>query len=141
MTDLLVRELALAWEDLSSRHVGDRQRARELEALYDEARMADRSCLIAGSAISKPAMARLFGEAGPLSALLQLASAAAHGRSEPARSVRAAIMSADQDRRTGRPLFRAIINQMALPLVKRDRSTAPIITTRPAYRKCRARRR
>jgi transposase len=127
VTDLQARDLAFAWEDfeLAERR---RQTARqELEALYDEARIADPLLpdAVAGSVVSKAAMARLLGEAGPLSAysswrqLLRMAGANLRERKS------GKYVGQTRIARTGRPLLRAILNQMALPLVKRDRLFGP----------------
>jgi transposase len=121
-TDLLARELAFAWEDfeLAMRR---RQSARsELEALYDEARTIDRHLPdLSKAVISKAAMARLLGEAGPLSAysswrqLLRMAGLNLRERKSGTYVGKVRIA------RTGRALLRAILNQMALPLVRKDR--------------------
>jgi len=123
VTDLHARDLAFAWEDfeLAGRR---RQAARqELEVLYDEARMSDPllPTISVGSVVSKLAMAHLLGEAGPLSAysswrqLLRMAGANLRERKS------GKYVGQTRIARTGRPLLRAILNQMALPLVKRDR--------------------
>lgn len=123
VTDLHARDLAFAWEDFE---LADRRRhaaRKELEALYDEARMSDPLLppIAARSVVSKLAMARLLGEAGPLSSysswrqLLRMAGANLRERKS------GKYVGQTRIARTGRPLFRAILNQMALPLVKRDR--------------------
>lgn len=122
VTDLQVRELAIAWEDVEFA-LRRRETARvELEALYDEARMTDAKLPnTTGSAISKLAMARLLGETGPLSGysgwrqLLRIAGANLRERKS------GHYIGQTKIARTGRALLRAILNQMALPLVKRDR--------------------
>ena len=123
VTDLHARDLAFAWEDFE--HAARRrQTARaELEALYDEAKVFDPllPTVGAGSVVSKLAIARLLGEAGPLSAysswrqLLRMAGANLRERKS------GKYVGQTRIARTGRPLLRAILNQMALPLVKRDR--------------------
>jgi len=122
VTDLLAHELALAWEDfeLAARR---RQTARaELEALYDEARIADPFLPdTTGSAISKLAMARLLGEAGPLSAYSSWRQLLRMGGVNLRERKSGKYVGQTKIARTGRPLFRSIVNQMALPLVKRDR--------------------
>jgi len=127
VTDLQARDLAFAWEDFE---LAGRRRLtarRELEALYDEARMSDPLLppIIAGSVVSKLAMARLLGEAGPLSEysswrqLLRMAGANLRERKS------GKYVGQTRIARTGRPLLRAILNQMALPLVKRGRLFGP----------------
>jgi transposase len=123
VTDLHASDLAFAWEDFE--HAARRrQTARQaLEALYDEARTVDPLLppIVAGSVVSKLAMARLLGEAGPLNAysswrqLLRMAGANLRERKS------GKYVGQTRIARTGRPLLRAILNQMALPLVKRDR--------------------
>lgn len=123
VTDLHARDLAFAWEDFEL--AGRRRRAarKELEALYDEARRSDPllPSISTGSVVSKLAMARLLGEAGPLSAysswrqLLRMAGANLRERKS------GKYVGQTRIARTGRPLLRAILNQMALPLVKRSR--------------------
>lgn len=121
-SDLLTRELAFAWQDfeLATRR---RLTARlELEWLYDEARITDpRLPLTTGSGVSKLALARLLGEAGPLSAyaswrqLLRMAGVSLRERKS------GRYVGQTKITRTGRPLLRAIINQMALALVRQGR--------------------
>ena len=123
VTDLHARDLAFAWEDFEL--AGRRRQAarKELEVLYDEARMFDPllPTIFAGSVVSKLSMARLLGEAGPLSAysswrqLLRMAGANLRERKS------GKYVGQTRIARTGRPLLRAILNQMALPLVKRNR--------------------
>ncbi len=123
VTDLQARDLAFAWEDfeLAARR---RQSARtELEALYDEARLHDPLLPVikAGSVISKLAMARLLGEAGALTSysswrqLMRMAGMNLRERKS------GTYVGQTRITRIGRPMLRAILNQMALPLVKRDR--------------------
>ena len=122
VTDLEARELAFAWEDVE---LATRRRASariELEALYDEARLSDsRLPDPTGSAVSKLAMARFLGEAGPLSSyaswrqLMRMAGVNLRERKS------GKYVGQTKIARAGRPLLRSIINQMALPLVKRDR--------------------
>lgn len=125
-TDLAAHELALAWEDfeLATRR---RQSARtELEALYDEARIADPLLPDpAGSVISKLALARLLGESGPLSAYSSWRQLLRMGGVNLRERKSGKYVGQTRIARTGRPLFRAIINQMALPLVKRNRLYGP----------------
>lgn len=126
VTDLQAREFALAWEDveLARRR---RQAARvELEALYDAARAVDPKLPDThGSALSKLAMARFLGETGPLSGyrgwrpLLRIAGANLRERKS------GRYIGQTKIARTGRALLRAVLNQMALPLVKRDRLYGP----------------
>lgn len=122
VTDLLARELAYAWEDVeyASRR---RETARsELQSLYDEARTSDpRLPDTAGSAISKVALARFLGEAGPLSGYAGWRQLLRMGGVNLRERKSGKYVGKTMIARTGRALFRSIINQMALPLVKRDR--------------------
>lgn len=122
VTDLQARELALAWEDVELAMRRRDAARRELEALYDEARAGDpRLPDTSGTPISKAAFARLLGETGPLSdygswrQLLRMAGLNLRERKS------GKFVGQVRIARTGRPLIRAIVNQMALPLVKRDR--------------------
>lgn len=125
-TDLLAHELALAWEDveIATRR---RENARtELEALYDEARLADRQLPDpAASAVSKVALARLLGESGPLSGYSSWRQLLRMGGVNLRERKSGKYVGQTKIARSGRPLFRAIVNQMALPLVKRDRLYGP----------------
>lgn len=122
VTKLLGRELAYAWEDVEFA-VRRRETARvELEALYEEARVRDRRLPdTAGSAISKLALARFLGEAGPLSGYQSWRQLLRVGGVNLRERKSGKYVGKTMIARTGRALFRAIINQMALPLVKRDR--------------------
>jgi len=122
VSDLLVRELAFAWEDFES---AARRRATarvEMESLYDEARMADPLLpVMTGSGVSKLALARLLGEAGPLSAYTSWRQLLRMGGVNLRERKSGTYVGQTKITRAGRPLFRAIINQMALALVRRDR--------------------
>lgn len=122
VTDLLARELAYAWEDVEFA-IRRRETARaELQALYDEARASDsRLPDTTGSAISKVSFARFLGEAGPLSGYQSWRQLLRVGGVNLRERKSGTYVGKTMIARTGRALFRAIINQMALPLVKRDR--------------------
>jgi transposase len=122
VSDLQVRELAFAWEDVD---LALRRRAAarvELEALYDEARASDGSLPdLAGGVVSKVAFARLLGETGPLSDYSSWRQLMRMGGVNLRERNSGTYVGKIRIARSGRPLFRAIVNQMALPLVKRDR--------------------
>ena len=122
VSDLFARELAFAWEDVELA-IRRRTTARtELEALYDEARASDPQLPdTSGSGISKAAFARLLGEAGPLSDYASWRQLLRMGGVNLRERKSGKYVGQTRIARTGRPLFRAIVNQMALPLVKRDR--------------------
>ena len=126
VTDLCARELALAWEDVELA-LGRRQTARtELETLYDEARAADPQLpLFVTGVISKAALARFLGETGPLSNYRSWRQLLRMGGLNLQERKSGTYVGKTRIARTGRPLFRAIVNQMALPLVKRDRLYGP----------------
>lgn len=120
VTDLQARELALAWEDVELA-MRRRQTARaELEALYDEARGLDpRLPETAGSPISKVAMARLLGETGPIDGYRSWRQLLKMGGLNLRERKSGTYIGKVKIARAGRPLIRSIVNQMALPLVKR----------------------
>jgi transposase len=122
VTDLLVRELAFAWEDVELA-IRRRESARvELEALYEEATTTDPLLPdTSDSAISKVALARLLGESGPLSGYNSWRQLLRMGGVNLRERKSGKYVGKTMIARTGRSLFRSIINQMALPLVKRDR--------------------
>lgn len=126
VTDLLGRELAYAWEDVEFA-IRRRETARaELEALYDEARMSDPKLPdTTGSAVSKVAFARFLGEAGPLSGYSSWRQLMRVGGVNLRERKSGKYVGMTMIARTGRALFRCVINQMALPLVKRDRLFGP----------------
>ena len=122
VTDAMAHELALAWEDFELA-VRRRDSARiELEALYDEARLTDPHLPDpTGSPVSKIALARLLGESGPLSAYASWRQLFRMGGVNLRERKSGRYVGQTKISRAGRPRFRAIVNQMALPLVKRDR--------------------
>jgi len=122
VSELLAHELELAWHDLELAEQRRKNARRELEQLYDEARAGDPQLPnTAGGVISKGALARFLGEAGPLSdyqswrQLLRMGGVTLRERKS------GKYIGQTKITQTGRPLYRAVINQMALPLVKRDR--------------------
>jgi transposase len=126
VTDLLARELAYAWEDVEFA-MRRRETARvELQALYDEARTTDPLLPdTAGSAISKVAFARFLGEAGPLTGYASWRQLLRMGGVNLRERKSGKYVGKTMIARTGRALFRSIINQMALPLVQRNRLYGP----------------
>jgi transposase len=126
VAELLGHELAMVWEELEL-HERRRADARDsLDRLYDEARLLDpRLPEAAKGVMSKTALARLIGELGPLSdftswhQLLKMAGMNLCERKSGKYAGQTKIS------RSGRSGARAILNQMALPLVKRDRLFGP----------------
>lgn len=142
VTELCARELALAWEDVELA-LQRRQTARtELEALYDEARAADAHlphCTT--GVISKAALARFLGETGPLSDYASWRQLLRMGGLNLQERKSGTYVGKTRIARTGRPLFRAIVNQRLSLWSSGIASMALIIITRPVSRRCRARRR
>jgi len=126
VSDLLAHELALAWQDLDLAD-GRREHARlQLERLYDEARTSDPHLPeTAGSVLSKSALARFLAETGPLSDYCGWRPLMRMGGVNLRERKSGMYVGQTRIARTGRPLCRAILNQMALPLVKRDRIYGP----------------
>ena len=112
--------LALAWEEWQL-HQQRRAAARErLESLYDQARLLDpRLPAPVHRVISKCMLARLFGELGPIDdfhhwrQLLRYAGMNLRER-QSGRYVGLIKIS-----RKGRPQLRRVLNQIALPLVRK----------------------
>lgn len=122
VNELLAHELELAWQDLELAERRRENARRQLEQVYDEARAADpRLPDTAGAVISKTALARFLGEAGPLSDYRSWRQLLRMGGVNLRERKSGKYIGQTRITRTGRPLYRAVINQMALPLVKRDR--------------------
>ena len=122
VTDVLVHELELAWADLEVAQARRKHARQELESLYEEARCGDpRLPDTTGTAISKVSMARFLGEAGPLDGYRSWRQLLRMGGVNLRERKSGKYVGQTKIARTGRPLFRAIINQMALPLVRRGR--------------------
>lgn len=120
--EFLEFELKLAWEELDM-HVSRRAQARAaLEGLYDEAQQDDAQLPSAEpGVISKVALARLLGELGPLrdfSSWRQLLKMSGLNLCERKSGK---FVGQTKISRTGRAGARAVLNQITLPLVKRDR--------------------
>lgn len=126
VTAVVERELTLAWEDLELA-AARRQEARGvLESLYDEARsMDDHLPDVTGSPIAKSAFARFLGEAGPLSDYASWKQLLRMGGVNLRERKSGKYVGQTKIARTGRPLYRAIINQMALAVVRHDRLYGP----------------
>ena len=104
-------------------HVSRRAQARvALEGLYDEAQQDDAQLPSAEpGVISKVALARLLGELGPLrdfSSWRQLLKMSGLNLCERKSGK---FVGQTKISRTGRAGARAVLNQITLPLVKRDR--------------------
>ena len=125
VNELLAHEMELAWQDLELAEQRRENAHRQLEQLYDEARVVDpRLPETTGSGISKTALARFLGEAGPLSDYRSWRQLLRMGGVNLRERKSGRFVGQTRITRTGRPR-RAVINQMALPLVKRDRLFGP----------------
>ena len=90
--------------------------------MYDEARAGDPRLPGAHEGVvSKGALARLFGELGPMSDYGSWRQALRMGGLNLCERKSGRYVGQTKISRKGRPLVRVILNQMALPLVKRDR--------------------
>lgn len=126
IAELLEHELTLIWEELEL-HQDRRRQAREaLERLYDEARLDDPQLpQPQRGVISKVALARLVGELGPFRdftswrQLLKMSGLNLYERKS------GKYIGQTKISRTGRAGARAVLNQVALPLVKRTQLYGP----------------
>ncbi len=122
IADLLEHELSLVWEELAL-HLARRREARgAIELLYDEARADDPQLPQSQhGVITQAALGRLVGELGPLrdfSSWRQLLKMAGLNLCERKSGT---YIGQTKISRTGRAGARAVLNQITLPLVKRDR--------------------
>ncbi|HEX8407420.1 MAG TPA: transposase [Thermoanaerobaculia bacterium] len=126
MADLLERELRLVWEELELHENRRRQARQALESLYDEARLDDTQLPEPQrGVISKLALARLVGELGPFrdfSSWRQLLKMSGMNLCERKSGK---YIGQTKISRTGRAGARAVLNQVALPLVKRNQLYGP----------------
>ena len=124
--ELLEHEMALAWEDLELQEAR-RQKARtHIETLYDEIRTEDpRLPSAQPGVISKTALARLFAEVGPLGDYHSWRQVLRMGGLNLCERKSGKYVGQTKISRTGRSSIRVILNQIALPLVKRDRLFGP----------------
>lgn len=122
LTDALEAELALAFSDVAL-HTERRVAARlRLEELYDEARGDDPKLpALERAVISKAAFARLLGELGPLTDYGSWRQALRMGGLNLCERKSGRYTGQTRTSRKGRPGVRVVLNQMALPLARRDR--------------------
>ena len=122
ITDLQAREFSLAWEDFERASERRATARAALEALYDEARLADPLLPDTSTGvISQVALARFLGETGPLSGYSSCQQLLRMGGINLRERKSGTYIGQTKITRRGRPLYRSIVNQIALPLVKRDR--------------------
>ena len=126
VTALFERELILAWLDFELAESRRKEARVALEDLYDEARSTDDHLPeLAGTPIAKAAFARFLGEAGPLSGYSSWKQLLRMGGVNLRERKSGKYVGQTRIARTGRPLYRAIINQMALATVRRNRLYGP----------------
>jgi transposase len=118
---VVVDQLALAWEELA-RHSDRRERARlKLEELYDEARREDpRMPEPVKGVASKIGLARLFAETGPLDDFASWRQVLRYGGLNLCERKSGKYKGQTKISRKGRPQLRRILNELVLPLVRRN---------------------
>ena len=125
VTEAIERELVIVWEELEL-HERRREEARaQLEQLYAEARTADPKLPDTKGVISVCTMARLLGEFGPLGDYAGARSLQKMAGLNLCERKSGTYKGLTKIARSGRPGARAILNQIALALVRRDRLFGP----------------
>jgi transposase len=125
-TDLLAHELALAWTDLETAIIRRAGARAALESLYTEARGADSR--LPGEHrgfVSTLSLARFFAETGPLDDFESYRQVLKFGGLNLAERKSGKYVGVTKISRCGRVRLRSVLNQMTLPLVKRDRLYGP----------------
>jgi len=119
--ELAQHQLALAWEELQ-RHDDRRARARgKLEALYLEARAADsRLPEPVRGVVSLIGLARLFAEVGPLDDFASWRQVLRYGGLNLCERKSGKYQGQTKISRKGRPQLRRVLNELVLPLVRRQ---------------------
>lgn len=117
--EFLRAQLAQAWQDWQL-HEARRDEARtHLETLYDEARALDpRLPEPVHGIVSKPMLARLFGELGPIRDFNHWRQVLRYAGLNLRERQSGTYVGAVRIARKGRPQLRRILNQIALPLVR-----------------------
>lgn len=116
------KQLDHLWRDLEWAQRRCDDVGAELERLYDQARLLDpRLPDAAPGVVSKLALARLIGELGPLSDFQGWRQLQRYVGLNLRERQSGQFVGQVRITRKGRPLARRILNQMALPLVKRGR--------------------
>lgn len=125
-TDLLAHELALAWTDLETATARRAAARTQIEALYAEARAADpRLPEEHRGFVSALSLARFFAETGPLDDFGSWRQVLKMGGLNLAERKSGKYVGVTKITRCGRVRMRSVLNQMTLPLVKRDRLFGP----------------
>lgn len=120
--ELLEHEMALAWEDLERQEARRAKARTQLETLHDEIRTEDpRIPNAQPGVISKVALARLFAEIGPIGDYQSWRQVLRMGGLNLCERKSGKYVGLTKISRAGRSSIRVILNQIALPLVKRDR--------------------
>jgi transposase len=126
VVELLEYELALAWQDLELQQARRENARTHLETLHDEIRTEDARIPNAQpGVISKVALARLFAEVGPLGHYQSWRQVLRMGGLNLCERKSGKYVGQTKISRAGRSAIRVILNQIALPLVKRDRLFGP----------------
>jgi len=124
--DLLAHELALAWADLETATSRRAAARAAIETLYAEARAADpRLPDEHRGFVSTLSLARFFAETGPLDDFDSYRQVRKFGGLNLAERKSGKYVGATKISRCGRVRMRSVLNQMTLPLVKRDRLFGP----------------
>lgn len=126
VADLLEHELSLVWEELVL-HQHRRGEAREaIERLYDEARVDDPQLPEPQQGVfSRAALGRLVGELGPLRDFASWRQVLKMSGLNLCERKSGTYIGQTKISRSGRAGARAVLNQITLPLVKRDRLYGP----------------
>ena len=120
------KQLDQLWRDLEWAERRCDEVGAELERLYDQARVLDPRLPDAWpGVVSQLALARLVGELGPLSDFQGWRQLQRYVGLNLRERQSGQYVGQVRITRKGRPLARRILNQMALPLVKRDRLFGP----------------
>jgi len=126
IADLLEHELTLVWEELELHQDRRRQARQALEGLYDEARLDDPHLPEPQQGvISKVALARLVGELGPFRDFTSWRQMLKMSGLNLCERKSGTYIGQTKISRTGRAGARAVLNQVALPLVKRNQLYGP----------------
>ena len=118
--ELLEYELASVWEDLVLAETRRAHARAQLERLYDELRVDDPRLPDAQTdVISKLALARFFAEAGPFTDYESWRQVLRMGGLNLCERKSGKYVGQTKISRAGRPAMRVVLNQIALPLVRR----------------------
>ena len=121
-SELLEHELRMSWDDLTTATRRSAEAAAALEALYAEARQADPRLPAAQTGLASAlGLARFFAETGPLDDFESWRQVLKLGGMNLRERKSGRYVGRTRISRAGRARLRAVLNHMALPLVKRER--------------------